>query len=553
MLRPGVGAVGDNRAVQKCQIGIVGMVERNRFLYRVGDRPRRVNEIPRWRGTHVEPQLGGVDERVEGTPVCDIHGQLAVPVDRYGNICGRDKGGDTAKPDCTGTTIVHIDLEFEQPGRNLHPKPRHRLARFDEAVIDGPLADGDRGMAAHRRVARIVGEEHGEIGIGMVRGHWENAVHVGVATRFVHEQSAEIVEVLGGVATFGKDRVSGDLGVPVDNDSDRFSSGMHLHGLDTHRSECMGSRDWRFERRGSLAVVSEIVVVGSLNLDTTVRVPRLPVPGETILGLGHFEDTGGKGGNQAVAAARLGRDVAMIGMVGNDDAGRRLRSSLTADGVDTDGVIELDSVRSGIAVITVDEDGENMIVVDPGANGAFDASSFASQARLVRNASVVLLQLEIPLETVAAAVQVAEGTVVLNPAPAADLDRSLLELVDVFVPNATELARFAGGSVPGAPDEAITQAQSLDGPRAVVVTLGSAGAVVVTGDASEHVPAPAVDAVDPTAAGDAFCGGLADALVRGQSLIDATRWAVRCGAVAATRWGAQGSLPTRDEVLEMVP
>jgi ribokinase len=296
--------------------------------------------------------------------------------------------------------------------------------------------------------------------------------------------------------------------------------------------------------------VPEIAVIGSLNLDTTVRVPLLPVPGETVLGSGHFDDTGGKGANQAVAAARLGREVAMVGMVGDDDAGARLLAALDHDGVDVRAVGR-GGAPTGIAVITVDESGENTIVVDPGANGAFHPSDLAGAAGVVGSATIVLLQLEIPLDTVAAAIATATGTVVLNPAPAADLPRDLLGEVDVLVPNATELAALAGSVVPASPAEAIEAASGLDGPGAVVVTLGASGAVVVGPGVRLHVPAPSITAVDPTAAGDAFCGGLADALVRGESLSDAVRWAVRCGATAATRWGAQASLPTRDEVLTM--
>lgn len=299
---------------------------------------------------------------------------------------------------------------------------------------------------------------------------------------------------------------------------------------------------------GSLAAMSEIAVVGSLNLDTTLRVPRLPAPGETILGTGHFTDSGGKGANQAVAAARLGRSVAMVGMVGDDDAGRHLVDALRSAGVDTTAVAVREAQVSGVAVITVDALGENMIVVDPGANAAFVAEALDRVADPLRAASVVLIQLEIPLGTVAAAVQIATVTVVLNPAPAAALDRDVLESVDVLVPNATELARLTGGPVPASPSEAISLAHSLPGPGSIVVTLGGDGAVVVAGAHDVHVAAPSIDPIDPTAAGDAFCGGLADALVRGETLDDAVRWAVRCGAAAATQWGAQSSLPTRSEV-----
>ncbi len=296
----------------------------------------------------------------------------------------------------------------------------------------------------------------------------------------------------------------------------------------------------------------EIAVVGSLNLDTTMRVPRLPEPGETVLGTGPLEDTGGKGANQAVAAARLGRSVAMVGMVGEDEAGRRLLAALTDAGVSVDTVAVAGAGASGAALITVAADGENTIVVDPGANGEFGPEAFSAAAATVAEADLVLLQLEIPMRTVAAAVAAATGTVVLNPAPAAKIPETTLKRVDVLVLNATELSRLASGPVPTSVDEAADLARRLAGPEAVVVTLGAAGAVVLDGAATTHVPAPRVEAVDPTAAGDAFCAGLADAIVRGDPLVGAVRWAVHCGAVAATRWGAQASLPSAAEVQRLV-
>ena len=297
--------------------------------------------------------------------------------------------------------------------------------------------------------------------------------------------------------------------------------------------------------------MAEIVVVGSLNLDATVRVPRLPLPGETVLGRGHSHDTGGKGANQAVAAARLGRVVDMVGMVGSDDAGNRLLSALEMAGVGTATVRRSPSLTTGLALIMVDDAAENTIVVIPGANGALAPADL--DAGVIGAAAVVLLQLEIPVDTVEAAVALARGTVVLNPAPAHLLPAGLLSRVDVLVPNETELALLAGAEPPATLDGAAALARSLAGPRAVVVTLGAEGALVVEGGRAVHVPAPRVSAVDPTGAGDAFCAGLADALVTGADLVTATRWAVRCGAVTVTHRGAQAALPTRAEVeaLEM--
>jgi len=290
----------------------------------------------------------------------------------------------------------------------------------------------------------------------------------------------------------------------------------------------------------------DITVVGSLNLDATVRVPRLPLPGETVMGRGHAHDTGGKGANQAVAAARLGRTVEMVGMVGRDDAGNRLLAALDAAGVGTATVRRSASLATGLALIMVDDFAENAIVVIPAANGALAPGDL--DAAVIAGAQVVLLQLEIPLETVEAAAALATGTVVLNPAPAHPLPAGLLSRADVLVPNRTELALLAGAAPPAGIEEAAALARSLQGPKGVVVTLGADGALVVIGEEAAHVPAPRVTAVDPTGAGDAFCAGLADALVGGADLVAATRWAVRCGAAAVTRRGAQASLPTRVEV-----
>ena len=265
-----------------------------------------------------------------------------------------------------------------------------------------------------------------------------------------------------------------------------------------------------------------VAVVGSLNMDLVIRVPELPGPGETVSGGDLFRNPGGKGANQAVAAARLGRRVAMIGCVGDDDAGRALLASLQADGVDRSRVRMVDGVPSGTAFITVGEDGENQIVVSPGAN-----------ARLT------------PDDVAAAGT--AGGRVILNPAPVRALPAELLGQVDVLVPNRVELARLAGGPVPDSVSEAARLAGRL-AARAAVITLGTDGALVVEDGQAGHVPAVPVRPVDTTAAGDAFCGGLADALAGGAGLADAARRAVRVAAAACLHRGAQASLPTPAEL-----
>jgi ribokinase len=292
--------------------------------------------------------------------------------------------------------------------------------------------------------------------------------------------------------------------------------------------------------------VAEIAVVGSLNLDLSIRVPRLPLPGETVLGRECCRDTGGKGANQAVAAARLGRSVDLVGLVGGDEYGRLLLDALAAAGVGVSAVGRHASLPTGLALITVDDLAENTIVVSPGANGALRPAHL--DAEVIGGAVAVLLQLEVPLDTVEAAALLARGTVVLNPAPARPLGEGLLARVDVLVPNRSELGALTGSAPPTSADEVVAMARSLPGDGAVVVTLGDRGALVVEGGRVTAVPAPRVEAIDPTAAGDAFCAGLADALVAGADLAQATGWAVRCGAAAVTRRGAQASLPTRAEV-----
>lgn len=303
----------------------------------------------------------------------------------------------------------------------------------------------------------------------------------------------------------------------------------------------------------------EIAVVGSANLDLVVEVPRIPLAGETILGGDLRRIPGGKGANQAVAAARLGRRVAMIGRVGDDEAGSILRSALTSAGVDTAGLLNTPRTPSGTATIAVSADGENAIVVSPGANGHVTADDVGAASEALSAAEVVLLQLEVPVDALAAAVNCSPGKVVLNPAPAplSPLPSALMDRIDVLVPNQTELAALSalrGSALRGSSaveeidaDSAVELARALP-VEAVVVTLGAAGAMVVTRDTATHVRAPEVRPVDTTAAGDAFCAALADALVDSADLVAAARWAVRVGAATTLRHGAQPSLPTSEEV-----
>ena len=295
--------------------------------------------------------------------------------------------------------------------------------------------------------------------------------------------------------------------------------------------------------------MAEVAVVGSANLDLVVEVDTIPLVGETVMGGDLRRIPGGKGANQAVAAARLGRRVAMIGRLGDDDGGAILRAALDADGVDTEHLRTTPDVPNGVALIAVGADGDNSIVVSPGANGRVDAADVEAAAAVLESATVTLLQLEVPLDAVAAAASRSTGTVVLTPAPAPaePLPMALLADVDVLVPNQTELATLAGHAGPVDATIAAELAASLPS-RSVIVTLGADGALVVDDGVTTHVPAPTVTPVDTTAAGDSFCGALADAIVRGHDLVAATRWAVRVGAATTQRAGAQPSLPTPDDV-----
>ena len=282
-----------------------------------------------------------------------------------------------------------------------------------------------------------------------------------------------------------------------------------------------------------------IAVVGSINVDLVVSVERHPAPGETVMGGDRCELPGGKGANQAVAVARLGADVAIVGRVGADAQGTRLRDHLANEGIDVEHVVVDDDAPTGMALIAVDGAGENTIVVSPGANAHVGAGDVRAARDVLAGASVTLLQHEVPVSAVDAAIAAAGGIVVLNPAPA----RALARKVDVLVPNRGELAGLTGRS--GDPADL---ARSLDLAEAVVVTLGSEGVLVVQGDRAERVEAPRVNAVDTTGAGDAFCGALAQALADGAALVEAARWAVRVAAVSVTRVGAQGGLPRREDV-----
>jgi len=295
---------------------------------------------------------------------------------------------------------------------------------------------------------------------------------------------------------------------------------------------------------------SEIVVVGSLNADLVTRLERFPAPGETVTALDFAVHPGGKGANQAYAAARLGGRVAMLGCIGRDAYGERLAQSLRSAGVDVSPVHRDAEAPTGLALITLDASGENQIVVVAGANARLTPELVQAHEARIAAAAVVLLQLEVPLGVVLAAARIARdggATVILDPAPAQPLPASLLKCVDFLTPNQSELQALTGRAVGGQAEHA---ARSLaNGSRLrVIVKMGDAGAVLVEADGQAFWPALRVEAVDATGAGDAFNAALAVALAEGRPLPEAGRLAVAAGALCVTRAGAQPSMPTRQEV-----
>ena len=292
-----------------------------------------------------------------------------------------------------------------------------------------------------------------------------------------------------------------------------------------------------------------VAVVGSLNVDLTFRVDHLPRPGETVLAAEPGRVAfGGKGGNQASAAAAFGAEVTMIGRVGDDEYGRWIRADLAARGIDVSQVLVTPDSRSGTATIAVDRGGDNLIIVDPAANGQLTPEDLPG-ARLA-GASAVLVQLEIPLPTVAAAIGAARAPVVLNPAPAAPIQAEVLDLVDVLVPNASELGLLAGAPPPSTRTAVVALARQVAGAMDVVVTLGGEGALVVarSGGPVTHIGAPPADVIDATGAGDCFCGTLAVSLAEGLSLAAAARLSVAAATISTTAPGARGRLPSPSEV-----
>lgn len=295
----------------------------------------------------------------------------------------------------------------------------------------------------------------------------------------------------------------------------------------------------------------KIVVVGSANTDFVLTVPALPSQGETVLGDQFRVVRGGKGANQAVAAARLGADVTLVARLGTDSFGGEALAAYRQEGIHTDFIEQDPDIHSGVALIMVNPNGENLIGVGPGANSHLSIENVQAATAAIQEADCVLLQLEVPLGVVQAAVEIARRNnikVILNPAPARKIPREILEAVDYLTPNETEAAILAGQNPSEMSPDSLPELASILGVPNLVVTLGSRGARIVQDGQTTMVSPFPIKPVDTTASGDAFNGALAVALARGEDLAQAVRYANAAGAMTATRHGAQPSLPTSKEL-----
>lgn len=296
----------------------------------------------------------------------------------------------------------------------------------------------------------------------------------------------------------------------------------------------------------------QIAVVGSSNMDLVVKSTRIPAVGETILGGDFIMTPGGKGANQAVAAAKLGAEVYFIAKLGNDIFAEQSLNNFKKAGVNTKYVIQTNEAPSGVALIMVDGEGNNLIVVAPGANQKLLPADVKRAESDIASCGAVVAQLEVPLETIEFAAKMANDLkvpFVLDPAPAQELEAELLEMVDVLTPNETEAQILTGVEVTDEDSARTAAATLLDrGVKAVILTLGGKGFLLADHDESRYVSAQKVDAVDSTAAGDAFTGSLAVGIAENKALLDAALFANYVAALSVTKMGAQSSMPTLQEV-----
>ncbi|EKC6209263.1 ribokinase [Cronobacter sakazakii] len=296
----------------------------------------------------------------------------------------------------------------------------------------------------------------------------------------------------------------------------------------------------------------QLVVLGSINADHILNLEAFPAPGETVTGSQYQVAFGGKGANQAVAAGRSGADIAFIACVGEDDIGERIRQQLSRDNIDVAPVSAVAGESTGVALIFVNGEGENVIGIHAGANAALTPERVNQQREKIANARALLMQLESPVESVIAAARIAhenQTTVILNPAPARALSDDLLALVDIITPNETEAEKLTGVKV--VDDDSAAQAAAVlhqKGIETVIITLGSRGVWLSVNGEGQRVPGFRVKAVDTIAAGDTFNGALMTALLEDTPMLEAIRFAHAAAAIAVTRPGAQPSVPWRDEI-----
>jgi ribokinase len=297
----------------------------------------------------------------------------------------------------------------------------------------------------------------------------------------------------------------------------------------------------------------KIVVVGSSNMDMVIKTDHIPAPGETVLSGSFFMNPGGKGANQAVAVARLGGEALFISKTGNDVFGKQFSQLFSDEGIDIRYLLSDDDLPSGVALITVDKAGENSIVVASGANAHLHSNDMNSALEQIAKAEILLVQLEIPLDTVEFVVKYAARNgvkVILNPAPANTLSQELLESVYILTPNKTEASMISGMDVENIEDaQKAAQLICSKGAKNVVVTMGPLGAVICKEGRCTVVTAPKVETVDSTAAGDTFNGALSVAVAEGKELEDAVNFACEAAAISVTRLGAQSSIPYRNELI----
>jgi ribokinase len=298
--------------------------------------------------------------------------------------------------------------------------------------------------------------------------------------------------------------------------------------------------------------MSNILVIGSSNTDLIAKVDRFPVAGETVEGKFFLQAMGGKGANQALAAHRLGGSVKFVTCLGNDANGKNTMKYYKQEGLDVSAVLIVKNMPTGTAMILVNKEGENVIVITPGANQELSPVYIEKIEDEIATARMVVLQMEIPIETVTKVCEIAskyQTEVLLNVAPARAVDASLLRMVDIVVVNETEIEKISGMRIETAGEEAVIDSILSMGANTVILTLGRNGCIVKNNSVLQHIPAFQVDAVDTTAAGDTFCGALAAQLGKGTDLVEAVRFATASSAICVTRMGAQPSIPSEAEVI----